>query len=112
MLVAVAERHGARPAIVFGDERVIFAELRARVDALARGLAALGLRRGDALAIWLPNRPRWFIAQHAAARLAVVVVALNPRYRARELTYILHQSDATALLLTDHLGPIDYFEIL
>jgi len=112
MLVAVAERHGARPAIVFGDERVTFAGLRARVDALARGLAALGLRRGDALAIWLPNRPLWFIAQHAAARLGVVVVALNPRYRARELTYILHQSDATALLLTDHLGPIDYFEIL
>ena len=112
MLVAVAERHGARPAIVFGDERITFADFRARVDTLARGLAALGLRRGDALAIWLPNRPLWFVAQYAAARLGLVVVALNPRYRARELTYILHQSDATALLLTDHLGPIDYFEIL
>ena len=112
MLVSVAERHGARPAIVFGDERITFADVRARVDALAHGLAALGLRRGDALAIWLPNRPLWFVAQYAAARLGLVVVALNPRYRARELTYILHQSDATALLLTDHLGPVDYFETL
>jgi len=112
MLVAVAECHGARPAIVFGGARVTFADLRARVDALAHGLTALGLRRGDALAIWLPNRPLWFVAQYAAARLGLVVVALNPRYRARELTYILHQSDATALLLTDHLGPIDYFETL
>ena len=112
MLVAVAERHGARPAIVFGDERITFADFRARVDALARGLAAFGFRRGDALAIWLPNRPLWFVAQYAAARLGLVVVALNPRYRARELAYILHQSDATALLLTDHLGPIDYFETL
>jgi fatty-acyl-CoA synthase len=112
MLVAVAERHSARPAIVFGDERITFADFRARVDALARGLTALGLRRGDALAIWLPNRPLWFVAQYAAARLGLLVVALNPRYRARELTYILHQSDTTALLLTDHLGPIDYFEIL
>jgi fatty-acyl-CoA synthase len=39
-------------------------------------------------------------------------VALNPRYRASELSYILRQSDASALLLTDHLGPVDYFEIL
>jgi fatty-acyl-CoA synthase len=112
MLVAVAEHHGPRPAMVFGDERLTFADFRARVDALARGLAALGLRRGDALAIWLPNRPLWFVAQYAAARLGFVVVALNPRYRARELAYILHQSDATALLVTDHLGPIDYLEIL
>jgi fatty-acyl-CoA synthase len=112
MLAAVAARHGAREAIVFGDERITFAALLARVDALAGGLAALGLGRGDALAIWLPNRPLWFVAQHAAARLGIVVVGLNPRYRAHELAYILTQSGATALLLTDHLGPVDYFETL
>ena len=112
MLAAVAERHGARVALVFGDERITFAELRARVDAFAAGLAALDLGRGDALAIWLPNRPLWFVAQYAAARLGVVVVGLNPRYRARELAYILAQCGARALLLTDHLGPIDYFETL
>jgi fatty-acyl-CoA synthase len=112
MLAAVAARHGARPAIVFDDERISFADFRGRVDALAAGLAALGLRHGDALAIWLPNRPLWFVAQHAAARLGVVVVALNPRYRARELGYILAQSGAIALLVTDHLGAIDYFEVL
>jgi fatty-acyl-CoA synthase len=108
----VADRHGSRIAMVFGDERITFADLHARVDAFAAGLATLGLSRGDALAIWLPNRPLWFIAQYAAARLGVIVVALNPRYRARELTYILAQSNATALLLTDHLGPIDYFDTL
>jgi fatty-acyl-CoA synthase len=82
------------------------------VDALAGGLAALGLGPGAALAIWLPNRPLWFVAQHACARLGIVVVALNPRYRAHELAYILQQSDATALLVTDHLGAVDYFEVL
>ena len=112
MLATAAERHAAREAIVFGDERITFADFRARVDAFATGLAALGLGRGDALAIWLPNRPLWFVAQYAAARLGVVVVALNPRYRAHELTYILQQSGAAALLLTDHLGPIDYLETL
>jgi fatty-acyl-CoA synthase len=112
LLDAVAVRHPQREAIVFGDERLTFAALRDRARAFAAGLAALGLGTGDALAIWLPNRPLWFVAQYAAASLGVVVVALNPRYRVHELSYILGQSNAAALLLTDRLGPVDYFDTL
>jgi fatty-acyl-CoA synthase len=112
LLDAVAVRHPQREAIVFGDERLTFAAFRDRARAFAAGLAALGLGPGDALAIWLPNRPLWFVAQYAAASLGVVVVALNPRYRVHELSYILGQSNATALLLTDRLGPVDYFDTL
>jgi fatty-acyl-CoA synthase len=112
LLETVAARHPSREAIVFDGERLTFAGLRDRARAFAGGLAALGLGKGDALAIWLPNRPLWFVAQYAAASLGVVVVALNPRYRAHELSYILGQSDAVALLVTDHLGSVDYFETL
>jgi acyl-CoA synthetase (AMP-forming)/AMP-acid ligase II len=112
MLAAVAARLGERDAVVFGDERISFAELVARAERLARGLGALGIGHDDKVAIWLPNRPAWFVTQLACARLGAVVVALNPRYRAHELSYILSQSDACALVLTDHLGPVDYFEIL
>ncbi len=112
LLDAVAERHGERLAMICGDRRVTFRAFRETVDRLARGLAALGIGRGDKVAIWLPNRPEWFFAQHACARLGAVVVALNPRYKAHELTYILGQSETTALLLTDHLGGVDYFETL
>jgi len=112
MLAAVAARDGEREAIVFDGERITFRALLARVDAFAAGLAALGLGQGDALGIWLPNRPLWYVAQYAAARLGIVVVALNPRYRAHELNYILGQSRTTALLITDHLGAIDYLDML
>ena len=112
MLDAVATRYGSREAMVFGEVRVSFAEFRERVNRLARGLAALGIRHGENVAIWLPNRPEWFFAQYACARLGAVVVALNPRYKAHELGYILGQSEAKALLITDHLGGIDYFETL
>ena len=112
LLETVAARHPSREAIVFDGERVTFSGLRDRARAFAGGLAALGLGKGDALAVWLPNRPLWFIAQYAAASLGVIVVALNPRYRAHELDYILGQSDAAALLLTDHLGAVDYLETL
>ena len=105
-------RHPGGEALVLDDERLTFADFRQRGETLARGLAALGLRAGDKLAIWLPNSPSWFIAQQACARLGVVVVALDPRYRTHELAYILAQSDSAALLLTDHLGPVDYLETL
>ena len=112
LLDAAAARWPDREAIVFGDERITFSRFRELAGRFARGLAAVGIGRGDRVAIWLPNRPAWFVAQHACARLGAVVVALNPRYRAHELTYILGQSDTKALLLTDHLGGIDYFETL
>src|SRR5439155_1700267 len=104
MLDAVATRYGSREAMVFGEVRVSFAEFRERVNRLARGLAALGIRHGENVAIWLPNRPEWFFAQYACAHLGAVVIALNPRYKAHELSYILGQSEAKALLMTDHLG--------
>src|SRR6266850_2314858 len=52
------------------------------------------------------------VAARDGEREAIVVVALNPRYRAHELNYILGQSRATALLITDHLGAIDYLDML
>ncbi|MBI3030413.1 MAG: AMP-binding protein [Candidatus Rokubacteria bacterium] len=112
MLDEAAARFAERPAIVSADERITYRELRRRVHRLARGLVALGIGKDDKVALWLPNRPAWLVAQHACATLGATVVALNTRYKAHELSYILEQSDAAALILTDHLGPVDFLEVL
>src|SRR5262249_49326521 len=112
LLDVVAARYPDREAIVATDERITYAAFRERAALFARGLWALGVAPGDKVAIWMPNRPTWFIAQQACARLGAVVVALNPRYKAHELSYILEQSDAVALILADHLADTDYFETL
>lgn len=112
LIDAVAARHPDREALVFGDERIRFAELRDRSIRMAQGLAALGIGRGDAVAIWMPTRPSWYVTQHACGRLGAIAVALNARYRAHELRYILAQCDARALLLADHLGATDYLATL
>lgn len=112
MLDAVAARYPTREAIVFGDERLTFADLRAAADRLASGLRALGIGRDDKVAVWLSNRPTWFVAEYACAKIGAVLVALNPRYRSHELSYILGQSDSVTLLLTDRLGPTDFLETL
>jgi fatty-acyl-CoA synthase len=110
MLATVAERFPDREALVIPDRRITYARFHAEACRFARALLALGVTKDDKIALWLPNRPAWLFAQYGAALIGAVVVALNPRYKAHELSYILAQSDATALLLTDHLGPVDFFE--
>lgn len=112
MLAAVAARHADAEALIAADRRVTYAELQREARRYARALLALGVGKGDKVALWLPNRPAWLFAQHGCALIGAVAVALNTRYKAHELAYILAQSDATTLLLTDHLGPVDYLETL
>ncbi len=112
MLEAVAERFADRAAIVLRERRLTYAAFRREVRRLAGGLLALGLGPGDKVALWLTNRPEWLVVQHACARIGAVVVALNPRYRTRELDYILRQSDTATLVCLDHALQIDFLEIL
>ncbi|HYR40901.1 MAG TPA: AMP-binding protein, partial [Methylomirabilota bacterium] len=112
MLAAVAERFSEREAIVVADRRITYAELYQGVNRCARALLAAGVKRGHTVALWLPNRPEWFFIQYACAMLGAVAVSLNTRYKAHELGYILDQSEATTLILTDRLGPVDYLDTL
>jgi fatty-acyl-CoA synthase len=112
MLATMAARVPAREAIVATDRRISYHEFHREAECFGRALLALGVRKNDKVALWLPNRPAWFSAQYGCALIGAVVVALNPRYKAHELQYILRQSDTTTLLATDHLGPVDYLDTL
>src|SRR5258706_4080911 len=112
MLAAMAARAGEREAIVAPDRRITYAQLHREAQRIARGLLALGVKKNDKLALWLPTRPEWLFAQYGCAMIGAVVVALNTRYKAHELRYILRQSDATTLVCADHAGPVDYLETL
>ena len=79
------------------DIRWNYAEYRARVDAVARGLMALGLQKGDHIAVWAANLPEWLLLEFATAKAGLVLVTVNPVYRAAELEYVLKQGDVKAL---------------
>ena len=112
MLATQAARVGDREAIVATDRRISYARLYRDAQRLARGLLACGVRKDDKVALWMPGRPEWLAVQHGCALIGAVVVALNTRYKAHELRYILRQSDATTLVCADHAGPVDYLETL
>jgi len=82
------------------------------VDVVARGLLALGFKPGDHFGVWATNVPEWVILQFATARIGVVLVTINPAYRAHELSYALRQSDVRGLAIVDRFRSSDYVAIL
>ena len=85
-------------AVVCGDERLTFAELEHRVNRLANALLSAGLRKGDKLALVLPNCIELLYAYRAAALLGIVVVPLSPLLRGSGLVSLLRDSESTAVI--------------
>jgi fatty-acyl-CoA synthase len=93
----------------FGDAlnlRWTYQQYRERANAVAKGLLALSLHKGDHIAIWAANVPEWLLIQMAAAKAGLVLVTINPLLRSVELEYMLKQGDIRALFfmarLRDH----------
>ena len=88
-------------AVVFRDERLDYAGLKARVDVFARALLAVGVRRGDRVALLVTNRTEWIVAAFAAAKIGAVVAAISTFSTPRELAWTLEHSGAVALITLD-----------
>lgn len=99
--------------LVVGDRRVSFAELDDLAARVAGGLAARGIHPGDRVAVCAPNGLEWLALFFGAARLGAAVVTLNPRYRERELDYMIAHSGARLVLSVARTAEWDfasYFE--
>lgn len=114
LLTSLAQQRPDQAAVVdpSSGDAMTFAELDDRSRRLAAGLAATGVAHGDRIAVWLPNIPEWLVLQFAAARLGAVVVAVNTRFRAHELSEILRVSDASCLVMPSGFRHIDFAGIL
>ena len=112
LLDELAARFPKREALVGGGRRYTYAALREEVRAFAKGLHALGVRKGDMVAILMGNKPEWIIADLAICSLGGIMVAVNTWVTTRELGYVLAHSDATTLIVSDRFLRYDYFAML
>ena len=105
-----AARFGDREALVdcASGQRWSYDDLLADAQACALGLMALGVRPGDRVGIWSPNRPEWVLAQFGSALLGAVMVTINPAYRTHELAYVLRQAGISVLLAAPDFKSSDY----
>jgi long-chain acyl-CoA synthetase len=95
-------RHAALPAIKFMGRSYSYADIDAQAHALAAYLQALGLERGDRVAIMLPNVPQYPVAVAAILRAGGVVVNVNPSYMPRELAHRLKDSGARVVIVLEN----------
>src|ERR687885_1305031 len=109
-LEAVVARFGGRDAVIsrHQDVRLSYAELDAAVNAVACGLLAAGIEKGDRVGIWAPNCVEWILVQFATAKIGAILVNINPAYRTHELEYALRQSGVRLLVSAQAFKTSDY----
>ena len=85
-------------------------EFKRECDRVARGLMAMGIKKGDHVAIWATNYPQWVQTQFATAKIGAVLVTVNTNYKKFELEYLLRQSDSKMLIMMGGTKDNDYVE--
>ena len=114
LLDRACERWGGRDAAVFVESgrRLSWHDLRRLSDEVAAGLLALGIRRGNRVGIWSPNRLEWLLAQFGTARIGAILVNINPAYRTSELEHALNAVRCRALIMARRFKGSDYVGML
>jgi fatty-acyl-CoA synthase len=109
LLTRLAQALPDRDALVYERQpRYSFAALEREARVVARGLMALGVEQGERVVLWATNVPEWVILQFALAKIGAVLVTANTSLRARDVDYLLRQSDAATIVAVRGFKDVDY----
>lgn len=92
--------------------RLTYRQYKDEVNRLARGLLALGIEKGEHVAVWATNVPEWVMLEIALAKIGAVLVTVNTNYRASEIEYVLRQGDITTLFMIEEFRGNSYVDSL
>ncbi len=104
MLDEQSEKYPQREALVYADRdlRMTYEELNWQSRLVAKGLMALGIEKGEHIAVWTTNVPEWVQLQFGTGKMGAPIVTVNTNYRSSELEYLLKQSDAKTIILMEN----------
>ena len=110
LLENTAARFPDTDAVIHADRelRQTWSEFSACVDDMARGLMAIGVQKGEKVAVWATNVPHWVTLMFATARIGAILVTVNTNYRETELRYLLQQSECENLFIIDSVRDHDF----
>jgi long-chain acyl-CoA synthetase len=106
ILRKTAESNPNETAIVYFDRKITYRELDQAADQFAAALAALEVKKGDKVAIFLPNIPQFIISYYGTLRIGAVETAVSPLYKEREVEHQLNDSEAETIVVLDAFYPI------
>jgi len=107
-------KHPDNDAVVYADRdfRLTYRQFGKVVDQVAKGLMALGVEKGEKVAVWATNVPYWVVLQFATAKIGAILLTVNTAYRMTEVAYVLEQSDSENLFLIDSFRDTDYVQTI
>src|SRR5580692_4377267 len=97
IVTRAARRFGAKTALIAPGRTLTYTELDDLCDRVAGGLHDIGVRPGDRVSLYSPNRWEWVIAYHAALRAGAVVNPVNVMLTAEEVAFVLNDCGAAAI---------------
>jgi long-chain acyl-CoA synthetase len=106
ILEKTAKEHPEKAAIAYFKREITYAELDSFSNQFAGALAALGVKKGGRVAIFLPNIPQFIIAYFGILKVGAVLTAISPLHKEREVEYQLNDSEAETIVALDSLYPI------
>jgi fatty-acyl-CoA synthase len=113
LLTALARAQPSHDALVCaGGPRYTFAQLDEEVRTIARGLLAFGVEPGERVVVWATNVPEWVVLQFALAKIGAILVTANTSLRAKDIDYLLRQSEAATLVTIGGFRDVDYVAAL
>ncbi len=110
----IAQKYPQREALVsnYQNYRATYAQFMQQTEQVAKALMAYGIKRGDRVGIWSPNRYEWVLVQYATALMGAIMVNINPGYKLAGLRYALEQSRIELLIASSHFRKTNYVEML
>lgn len=101
-------------AVVYVDRdfRMTYRDFGALVDNLAKGLMAMGVGKGEKVAVWATNVPYWVALQFATAKVGAVLLTVNTHYKKAELEYLIRHSECENLVVIDSFRDTDYIQVV
>jgi acyl-CoA synthetase (AMP-forming)/AMP-acid ligase II len=97
IVTRAARRFGSKTALIAGDRTLTYRALDDLCDRVAGGLHEIGVRPGDRVSLYSPNRWEWVVAYHAALRAGAVVNPINVMLTAEEVAFVLNDCGAAAI---------------
>lgn len=105
------DRYPHKTAFVFTESelRLTWKELQEEADTIAKGLMAIGIQKGEKIAVWSPNVPHWITFLFASAKIGAILITVNTNYRSSELLYQLKQSECETICLAESYREHNFF---
>lgn len=114
ILKETVDKYPDETAVAYADReyKQTWREFSDTVDDMAKGLMAMGIQKGEKVAVWATNVPHWVALQFATARIGAILLTINTNYRSEEIDYVLKQSDCENIFIINGLRDANYLEIL